>query len=308
MNLSKPKFWKKKFHIFSILLLPITMIYFFLIQLKKFIVSPKKFNIPVICIGNIYLGGTGKTPISILIANHFKNKRKPAIVRKYYKDHNDEYEMIKSKAPALVLNSNRSKAIELAIKNSYDTVILDDGFQDSSIKKDLNILCFNSNQLIGNGLLLPSGPLRETMSSVKKTDIIIINGNKNDTFEKKIKEISDRVNIFYSKYIPLNLSQFKNKKVLAFAGIGNPENFFQILKDNNINVKYEINFSDHYEFKKLELEKIIKKASEEDCELVTTEKDYLRIKKYGFKEIKFLELRLQIFKEENLFKEIEKCF
>ena len=308
MNLSKPKFWQKKIHIFSILLLPITIIYFFLINLKKFVDSPKKFDIPVICIGNIYLGGTGKTPVSILIANHFKSKRKPAIVRKYYKDYNDEHEMIKSKAPALVLNSNRSKAIELAIKNSYDTVILDDGFQDNSIKKNLNILCFNSNQLIGNGLLLPSGPLRETMSSVKKADIIIINGKKNDTFEKKIKKISDRVNVFYSKYIPLNLSQFKNKKVLAFAGIGNSENFFQILKDNSIDVKYEINFSDHYEFKKLELEKIIKKASEEDCELVTTEKDYFRIKKYGFKEIKFLELELQILKDENLFKEIEKCF
>ena len=108
--------------------------------------------------------------------------------------------------------------------SGYDSVILDDGFQDYSIKKDLNILCFNKNQLIGNGLLLPSGPLREGLNSLERADIIIINGEKDSEFEKILK-INKNLEIYYSIYNPVNLNEFKNKELLAIAGIGNPENF-----------------------------------------------------------------------------------
>ena len=114
--------------------------------------------------------------------------------------------------------------------------ILDDGFQDYSIKKNLNILCFNSNQLIGNGMTLPAGPLRESINAVKKTQIVLINGSKNKLFEDKILSISNKVKIFYSKYLPENIEEFKNKNLLAFAGIGNPSNFFKLLSDNNLSI------------------------------------------------------------------------
>ena len=112
-------------------------------------------------------------------------------------------------------------------KSSFDTVILDDGFQDVRIKKDMNIICFNQNQLIGNGLTLPSGPLREKLSSLKNADVIIINGKKDKKFEEKLVKINEKLEIFYSCYKPINLDQFRNAKLMALAGIGNPENFFE---------------------------------------------------------------------------------
>ena len=225
-------------------------------------------------------------------------------MRKYYKNHKDEHRLIKEKTNSLILNSSRSAAIKEAEKNNYDAVILDDGFQDYSIKKDLNILCFNSNQLIGNGLLFPSGPLREGMSSIRDAKIIIINGKTNKEFEKKIFEISNNTNIYYSKYLPLNTSQFKGKKILAIAGIGNPDNFFETLKENHLDIQKTISFPDHYEFKKEELEKIIEEARQNNWEIVTTEKDYYRINILGFKNIKYLEIELKILDKEKLISQI----
>ena len=304
MKILKPKFWQNKLNFFSIILLPFTLLYMVLIKIRKSFSIQKKFKIPLICVGNIYIGGTGKTPLAIKIKNELENFKKTVVVRKYYKNHKDEHRLIKEKTNSLILNSNRSAAIKEAEKNNYDAVILDDGFQDYSIKKDLNILCFNSNQLIGNGLLFPSGPLREGMSSIRDAKIIIINGKTNKEFEKKIFEISNNTNIYYSKYLPLNTSQFKGKKILAIAGIGNPDNFFETLKENHLDIQKTISFPDHYEFKKEELEKIIEEARQNNWEIVTTEKDYYRINILGFKNIKYLEIELKILDKEKLISQI----
>ena len=203
------------------------------------------------CVGNIYLGGTGKTPTSILIAEKLSDLgRRPTIIRKNYKKHLDEYRLIKNKFNNLIISKNRSLGLREAENSNFDCAILDDGFQDYKIKKDLNIVCFNQNQLIGNGLLLPSGPLREGLSSLKNAHIIIINGIKDKLFENKLLNINKRLEIFYSKYIPKNLDQFANKKLHAIAGIGNPENFLIYLKKIILILK-KIIFPDHYEFRKM---------------------------------------------------------
>ena len=126
--------------------------------LKKKLTKINHFKIPVICIGNIYVGGTGKTPSSILLAKELVNLgKKPVILRKHYNNHDDEYNLIKNNFKNLIVSKNRVVAMKEAEKSNFDTAILDDGFQDFSIKKDLNIICFNSNQLIGNGFVIPSG-------------------------------------------------------------------------------------------------------------------------------------------------------
>ena len=179
MKLYKPKFWDKNKNFFSILLFPISLIYLCVIKLRKILISKKQFKIPIICVGNIYIGGTGKTPTSIYVAQQLlKGGLNPVIIRKYYKNHQDEYELIKNHFKNLILNKNRSSAIIEAENSMYDLAVLDDGFQDYKIKKDLNILCFNSNQLIGNGLVIPSGPLRENLSVLKDAHLILINGEK----------------------------------------------------------------------------------------------------------------------------------
>ncbi len=301
MKFLKPKFWENKNNLFSILLSPISILFYFLTNIRKYLASPKKFKIPIICVGNIYVGGTGKTPISITIANDLKIKKKnPVVIKKYYKSQIDEQVMISEKTDSLIVNKDRSRAIEEAERKNFDIAILDDGFQDYAIEKNLNIICFNNNQLIGNGLVFPAGPLRENFSSLKRAQIVILNGEKNKRFEEKILGISKKIKIFYSKYMPTNLDQFKNKKLLAFAGIGNPANFFKLLSEYNLNVQKNIFFPDHYNFTFDEIEKIIDTAKKNDFELITTEKDFYRIKDYNFKEIKYLKVDV-IIKEKNKF-------
>ena len=295
MTFFKPKFWNKKNNILSLIFLPITIILQLLTKIKKKITKEIKFKIPIICIGNIYVGGTGKTPLSILLAKELINyKKNPAIIKKFYSNHIDEHKLIEAHLNCLVLNSQRTNAIHEAENSGYNLAILDDGLQDFSVKKDLNIMCFNSNQLIGNGMTLPSGPLREGLEVLKRVQIVIINGKKNLMFENKILDISNKIKIFYSEYVPVNIEQFKKKKIFAFAGIGNPENFFELLKENKLDVKREVSCPDHYQFQKFELQKFVDEAIKNNYKIITTEKDFFRIRSYGLSDIKYIKNELQI--------------
>jgi len=277
MNFKKPKFWDHSgLSFWSIILYPFTLLFLFVSSIIKLLKIQKKFPIPIICVGNIYLGGTGKTPLALEIFKIIKSFGKnPGFVKKGYDYLYDEIKMLE-KIGKIYLNKNRKEAISSLISLKHDVAILDDGFQDFSIKKDFSILCFNSKQLIGNGFLIPSGPLRESFKSIKRADCVIINGNKNLEFENKIKEINESVKIFYSKYKIKNLNKFINKKVVAFAGIGNPSNFFDLLKENNINVKKTISYPDHHNYTEGDYAYLIGQ-DEQDVLLVTTKKDYSRL-------------------------------
>ena len=137
------------------------------------------------------------------------------------------------------------------------------------------------------------------MSSIKNSQIVLINGKKDIDFENKILNINKNLTIFYNKYIPLNLNEFDGKKLIAVAGIGCPENFFQLLKINNLNVIKRIVFPDHFKFIKSELLSIIKEANESDAQIIMTEKDFYRIKDYNLNEIKYLKVSLDIPKKRN---------
>ena len=160
----------------------------------------RSYDLPIICVGNIYIGGTGKTPTSIYLAKELsKSGKNPTIFRKYYKSHFDEHLLIKKNFSNLILNNDRVKGVLEAKAKNYDTIIFDDGFQDYKIDKDLNIVCFNQNQLIGNGFVLPAGPLRENINSLKNANLVLINGIKNSNFEKKILEINK--NLIFLDYL-----------------------------------------------------------------------------------------------------------
>ena len=242
MKIHKPLFWNKPKSFIALILLPVSFLVLIFIFLKKRIFKTKKFNIPILCIGNIYVGGTGKTPLALLLADEFKFLgKKPVIIKKFYKEHIDEHLLIKKRGVPLIVNDDRTSSIKLA-ENEFDIAILDDGFQDYQIKKDLSILCFHSKQLIGNGFVFPSGPLRENLNAIKRAQIVIINGEENLEFETKLKKINSKINIFYSKYKLSNLEDFRDKNILAFAGIGNPENFFNLLIKNGLNLKNQFLF------------------------------------------------------------------
>ena len=277
MNLKKPKFWDyNTLSIWSIILIPFTFTYLLIFWIIKIIKPSKKFKIPIICVGNIYLGGTGKTPLSIEIFNILKNFNKnPAFVKKPYLYLEDEIKMLKASGKVFT-EKKRASSISLSINDNHDVVILDDGFQDFSIKPDIAILCFNSKQLIGNGLVIPSGPLRENLSSIKRADCVVINGSESLSFEKTLKKINSSIKVFYSNYKIKNLDRFQDKEVVAFAGIGNPQNFFDLLKENNIKLKETFSFPDHHNYSLKDFNNISK--GKEDVILLTTKKDYFRIK------------------------------
>jgi tetraacyldisaccharide 4'-kinase len=309
MKLNKPKYWDSKNSFISIFLFPISLVFLLFVLIKKKITKSIKFDIPIICVGNIYIGGTGKTPSAIFLAKALNSLGKnPVIIRKYYKSHKDEHDLIKDKFKSLILCQNRTYGIKEAEKNNYDTVILDDGFQDYKIKKKLNIICFNQNQLIGNGLVIPSGPLREGLNALKNANIILINGKKNLQFERKILKISKDLEIFYSQYKPTNIHQFKNKKLLAIAGIGNPENFFKLLEENKLNVEKKLIFPDHYEFTKNEIKNIIEEAKIKNFQIITTEKDYFKIKHFNNQDVEYLKVSLEINEKKRFIQKINKIY
>jgi len=308
MKIFKPKFWQKKNSFLSFFLLPLSFFFQFLAILNRVIKSRKKFSIPIICVGNIYLGGTGKTPLCIELAEILKrSNKKIAIIKKFYKNHEDEFKLIKSKKIKLFKDGSRLLAVKKAEISKFDCVILDDGFQDSSIVKDLNIVCFNEEQLAGNEMTIPSGPLREPLSSLRRAQIVVINGNTNEPFERKIKSISNDISIYYSEYLPANLNQFAKQNLLAFAGIGNPNNFFNLLEKNNLRVEKKIPFPDHYNYSMGELNDIVNYSISNNLKIVTTEKDYFRIEHYKIPQIQHLSVKLKIKNKDKFEEEVKKC-
>ena len=293
MKLYKPNFWKET-NLVSILLFPISLIVKLIILMRKTFTKELEFEIPVICVGNIYLGGTGKTPLSINLGKELSIlNKKPVIIRKYYKHHKDEYSLIRENFKHLITKKDRKNAIKNAVQNGFDTVILDDGFQDYKIKKNLNIVCFN-NQLLGNGMLIPAGPLRESVDSLKSAHIIIINGDQNIEFERKLLEINNEISIFYSRYQLIDIEKYRGKKLFVVAGIGNPENFFELIRSQNLNIIKKLSFPDHYQFSKSEILNIINDARKNGYQVVMTEKDYHRVKDYNFTEIHYMKVKLEI--------------
>ena len=292
MNFKKPEFWdKSELSIWSIILYPFSLLFLIISLGAKFLKIKKKFPIPIVCVGNIYTGGTGKTPLALEIFKITKSYGKnPAFVKKGYDYLYDEIQML-DKAGKTYSDKNRKEAIKSLISDKHDVAILDDGFQDLSIEKDFSILCFNSRQLIGNGFLIPAGPLRESFNSIKKADCVLINGDRNIEFENKINKINKNIKIFYSKYKIKNIENFKNKEIVAFAGIGNPSNFFHLLKENNINVKKTYSFPDHYNYSENDFSKII---GDKNMKIITTEKDYFRMNDRQKQNCDFVKVDLEI--------------
>ena len=247
MNLKKPKFWdKQEPNFFSYILIPITIFFKIIVSLKpKSKIKIK--DIKTICVGNIYLGGTGKTSLAIKIKEILTKKNiKTCFVKKFYTNQFDEQNLLKSYGRLFVANK-RIDALNQAVKENYAVAILDDGLQDYSINYDMSLVCFNTINWIGNGMTIPSGPLRESLNVLKNYNNIFLNGVNEDTLEieKKALKINPNINIHKSKYIPKNLNEFNiNNNYLVFSGIGNHKTFISMLKEHRFKIIKDLEFSD----------------------------------------------------------------
>ena len=303
MKIYKPKFWDyKKPNFLSYLLIPLT----FPLIINNYLSKFKKKNtfsqkIKKICVGNIYVGGTGKTPLVINIYKILKQLNfKTATIKKFYNNHIDEQKLL-NKNTKLYCKKDRVLALLDAIKDNMEVVVFDDGLQDRSINYDLKFVCFNSTKWIGNGFLIPAGPLREKIESIEKYDVVFLNGNEinNSNLKLLIQKYNKNIKIFESYYKPTNISEFDiNDKYIVFSGIGNPESFKETLVKNKLNIIKEINFPDHFNYTQADINKIKFEAKNLNAKIITTEKDYMKINPNENYDIKFLKIEIKV-KDEN---------
>ena len=317
-----PRFWfkpKVKTSVISYFLFPLSFLWMVLGNLKLFISAPSKSPIPIICVGNITVGGNGKTPTALKLCSLLKDRGyHPHILSRGYKgnlkgphlvnplrdsfiDVGDEALMMSKYHPTWI-SRNRESGVKSAITSGANVIILDDGFQNYHVKKDFSILVIEASVGFGNGYLIPAGPLRETISSgLKKTDLIIIIGEhfdqtafERDTFLRK------NIPIVEAKIVAkINKVTLNQKTVIGFAGIAHPEKFRNTLETLGANVINFKAFTNHKPFKLAHLKELITEAKKKHALLVTTEKDLVRIPEKLQPHFKALKVEVEI-KNQNL--------
>ena len=214
-----------------------------------------------------------------------------------------------SEKTKLYCEKNRIDGLNKAILDNKDVAIFDDGLQDRSINYDLKIVCFNDLKLIGNGFLIPAGPLREKINSISKYDMAFINGNEVDNSKLKLllKSYNANIEVFETNYKAINIKEFNiNDEYMAFSGIGNPESFRQTLINNNIKVTKEIIFPDHYNYTHKVIDQIKYQAKKLNLKILTTEKDYIKIKSIDNNDIRYLKVELDIKNEDRLINHLKR--
>lgn len=268
-----PKWFLRK-SLLSFVLLPVSWVYYLVGRVVFWVRKTNQLQSrrPIICVGNILAGGVGKTPIVRAIATRYDA---PVVMRGYKKDKNtadcgDEALMLSRGGLAVHVGDRKSNIILLNKQlDENGPIIMDDGLQNSSVKKDISIMVFDEGLGYGNGFLLPAGPLREPKRAVNKADAVIVIKNKNP---KKNFKIPDGVPVFYAKnqtFSPYD----EDEKLVAFAGIGYPNKFFASLK----NVVARRVFADHYQYTDEDLRKLLALADKKKAKLITTEKDWVRL-------------------------------
>lgn len=306
-----PSHWKDT-NILSEFLRPLGWVYGSITALRLKLTKPKKANIPVICVGNLTAGGTGKTPVSIALAKLLKrHSAKPFFVTRGYGgtlndiivdkkihsavDVGDEPLLLNEAAP-VVVNHNRYLGAIKAQQHGAQYIIMDDGFQNPTLHKDLSLLVIDGGYGFGNNFCIPAGPLRESKNSgLKRADAVIILGQDEHQIASEIKNIP----VFHGKIVPLK-PQNTSKSIIAFAGIGRPDKFYNSLKEAGFHLLKKIDFPDHHFYEEYELNSIITKAQTLNAEIYTTAKDYVKIPLALRSHFKVLEIEIQWEDEERL--------
>ncbi len=308
-----PSFWKENNDIAQ-LVLPFSLIYFIAKRLIPKCKNPKKFNAKIICVGNVLAGGTGKTPTAIAIYNFLKlnnPNKKIAFINTGYKsklydavlvdNKNHKPSDVGDEAYLLSLNSdcimckNRLKACEYAESLGYEILILDDGLHDDRIIKDFSICVFDSNYGLGNSMVLPAGPLRDRLDfSLKNINEILIIGNENNSLQNRIEKRAGKKFTFHNAKLEVISEHNKDLAYTAFAGIGNPEKFFNTLENLGLAVVNKVIFPDHHKYFQDDFNHLKTTADNEKSNLITTEKDYIKLSNEMKNITEYVKIRINI--------------
>lgn len=311
--------------IIRVVLFFLSLIYRAVIKLRNklydrdFICKGHKVDIPVVSVGNITWGGTGKTSLVIFLARMFSYKRTAVLTRGYGQD---EVELLRKSLKDFSVNVFVGKnRLKLLVDNSadYDLAFLDDAYQYRKIKPDVNILLINGADSFGNGSVLPRGKLREPMDSIKRADIIVVMYEDLDASSLSyIKKVNSDVSFFKAAYRVVGVSDLKGnsysrdavsgKKWASFSAIGYPTGFLNSLKSLGICPEENFAYPDHHNLTEKEFRKIEKKCFSGNIDsLIITAKDRSRFKFATALAIFVLDVELKVDKEEQFKKAIEKC-
>lgn len=283
----KTPWWFLHKTLLAVLLLPVSLIYFFISRAVFWVrkIGAYKSRRKIICIGNILAGGVGKTPVVRAVAEFLDA---PVVMRGYKKSAKtgnvgDEAAMLARDGLQVHVGDRKSNIILLNRQSDNSSpIVMDDGFQNPKIKKDISILVFDEQLGYGNGFLLPAGPLREPRRAVRRADAVIV--IKSATPRKKFR-LPDGIPVFYATNKTISPYD-ENEKLYAFAGIGYPRKFFKSLK----NVVGRKSFADHYQYTDEDLKKLRDAAQKRGAKLITTEKDWMRLSPQLRDEIKYAKL------------------
>ena len=271
--------------------------------------------IPVICVGNLTVGGSGKTPVTMALQNLLNDMGiKVCVVSRgyggkikgpHYVTQSDTFSrvgdepLILSKKSSVIVSKNRKKGIIQAYKDGFDIVLLDDGYQNSKIKKDLSLVVVDSKILFGNKYVFPLGPLRESIQKgLSRADAIVFIINKNCDISV-INDLNKSYNIkiikgfIYKNHYPKTT---RNLKVFAFSGIAYSEKFFNTAREVAYNVVKTKEYPDHYPYSSKDIEKLKNYADKHNLKLITTEKDKIRIPQRFHKSIDIIDIEF-VFKD-----------
>ncbi len=282
----------------------------------------------VISVGNITLGGTGKTPLVEYLAKalKLKNKKVAVITRGYRKTaklkSGDEALMLEEnlRDVPVIVDKDRIRAINRACsKYGIDLVILDDGFQQWKVKKDLDVVVIDATNPFGNKHMIPRGILREPLSALARADVFMLTKVDLTDQAPQIKSFINKINrralIFESVHEAASFTKFSqkaqnidkgyfsSKKVVLISGIGDPDSFEKTIRGLGVLVEHHFKFGDHYQYTQADLEKISRELKNKDiAAVITTVKDAVKLKgldlKVLEKEVFVLEIRIKIIKDE----------
>lgn len=312
-----PRFWQKKDAFLSKALWPLSCIYSFATWIRGVFTCPYKHKRPVICVGNATLGGAGKTPTVLAVATLLKKMgRSPCALTKGYRgkeigpicvdlskhsaiDVGDEALLLAKHLETWVAQ-NRVQGLKNLV--SAECILVDDGYQNPSFVKDLSLLVIDGPTGFGNGCVFPAGPLRSSLAiNFSQADAVIVVGEiKDPVLKNQLKSL--QVPVFYGHYVPrLSPETFFGKKWLAFSGIARPEKFFTTLRHSGLEVVKTASYPDHYLYKESEIENLLRLSEKKGLQLVTTEKDKVRIQAKYASMIDDFPITLQLVDEEGFF-------
>ncbi len=282
-----PKFWMTD-GILPRMLMPLGWIYGLATQWRIRHGVPYRCGVKVICVGNITAGGVGKTPVAIALAKKYLAEgKKVFFVTRGYKgklknilvnlnkhspeETGDEARLLARVAPPIIA-PKRDIGAKMAVKAGAEVIIMDDGFQNPRLYKDESWLVFDGTVGIGNGRIIPAGPLRESLANGEKRAqrIIIMGEDKTGLAEKCSLPV-------YFGRLEAEPCEISNRRVLAFAGIGHPEKFYETLREQGVDVVRTKDFPDHYAYSAADIEELRRMAAADGLALITTEKDFVKL-------------------------------